>query len=225
MRPCIAWRTIGKFESVPVTLQSTRPRSIRRIAATVAILAFVGAACAADPSDAVTTTPATTPATTPPTTPVASADTIADTTAGGEAVTSIEFPPHDIVGMALMGGDFTQLAGMVLDAGLIPTLRGDGPFTVFAPTNEAFAKLPIDALHGVQDDPATLATVLTYHVVPGRLLLADLAPGKLTTVAGIDLDVTREGDKVFINGFEATADVIATNGVIHVMGDVLLPPG
>jgi uncharacterized surface protein with fasciclin (FAS1) repeats len=78
----------------------------------------------------------------------------------------------------------------------------------------------------VQDDPKLLTTVLTYHVVPGALRLADLKPGKLTTVAGLDLEVTREGDKVLINGNEiAAGDVEASNGIVHVMGDVLLPPG
>jgi len=133
---------------------------------------------------------------------------------------------YDIVGTALSAGVFTELAGLLVDAGLVETLRSPGPFTVFAPTDAAFDKLPLDALHGVADDPKTLATVLTYHVVPGALKLADLKPGKLTTVAGIDLEVTRQGDKVFINGNEiAAGDVMATNGVIHVMGDVLLPPG
>ena len=84
----------------------------------------------------------------------------------------------------MSAGVFTELAGLVVDAGLVDTLRGDGPFTVFAPTDDAFAKLPLDALHSVQDDPKLLTTVLTYHVVPGALKLADLEPGKLTTVVG-----------------------------------------
>jgi uncharacterized surface protein with fasciclin (FAS1) repeats len=180
-------------------------------------LALVGAACTQDPTDAAPTPTAAVVTTAAPTT-VAPTESVAP-------VDSISFPPSDIVGMALVGGDFTQLAGMLVDAGLVDTLRGAGPFTVFAPTNAAFAKLPLSALHGVQDDPKTLATVLTYHVVAGDLKLADLKPGKLTTVAGIDLTVTRQGDKVFVNGVEATGDVVATNGVIHVLGDVLLPPG
>ena len=110
-------------------------------------------------------------------------------------------------------------------SGLVETLRGTGPFTVFAPTNAAFQKLPVDTLHSVQDDNKLLTTVLTYHVVPGALKLADLKPGKLTTVAGIDLTVTRDGDTVSINGVPiAAGDVMASNGVIHVIGDVLLPP-
>jgi uncharacterized surface protein with fasciclin (FAS1) repeats len=175
------------------------------ILATLA-LAVGGVACSSDPSDgAVTTTPPTVAA--PTTTTTAAAQRF------------------DIVGTALTAGAFTELAGLVVDAGLVDTLRGPGPFTVFAPTNAAFDKLPLETLHAVQDDPKLLATILTYHVVPGALKLADLKPGKLTTVAGIDLVVTRQGDKVLINGSPiAAGDVVATNGVVHVMGDVLLPP-
>lgn len=166
----------------------------------------VGAtACSSDPGDAATTTAA------PITTVAAPTTTLAPEV-------------HDIVGTALLANSFTQLAGMVVDAGLVDTLRGAGPFTVFAPTDAAFKKLPLDALHSVQDDPKVLATVLTYHVVPGALKLADLKPGKLTTVSGLDLTVTRQGDKVFVNGVEVTGDVVASNGIIHVLGDVLLPP-
>ena len=166
-----------------------------------------GTGCSEDPSDAAVTT--TIAAVAAPTT---------TTTAPSQLL--------DVVGTALSAGVFTELAGLVVDAGLVDTLRGDGPFTVFAPTDDAFAKLPLDALHSVQDDPKLLTTVLTYHVVPGALKLADLEPGKLTTVAGLDLEVTREGDKVLINGNEiAAGDVEASNGIVHVMGDVLLPPG
>ncbi len=175
------------------------------ILATLA-LAISGAACSNDLNDAAATTTIP-PVTAPPTTTTAAAQRF------------------DIVGTALSAAAFTELAGLVVDAGLVDTLRSAGPFTVFAPTNAAFQKLPVDALHAVQDDPKLLATVLTYHVVPGALKLADLKPGKLTTVSGLDLDVTRQGDKVLINGFEVAAgDVIASNGVVHVMSDVLLPP-
>lgn len=169
-------------------------------------LAIIGVACGSDPNDSTaTTTPPTVAAPTTTTTPAPQL--------------------HDIVGTALAAGSFTELAGLVIDADLVDTLRGAGPFTVFAPTNAAFQKLPLDVLHSVQDDPKLLATVLTYHVVPGALKLADLQAGKLSTVAGIDLDVTRDGDEVFINGFPiAAGDVMATNGVVHVMGDVLVPP-
>lgn len=131
---------------------------------------------------------------------------------------------YDIVGTALNGPTFSQLAGMVVDAGLVEALRG-GPFTVFAPTNDAFDKLPLDVLHSVQDDEALLTTVLTYHVVEGEILAADLQEGELQTLAGIALQITRDGDQVLVNGNPVmAADVQATNGVIHVMGDVLVPP-
>ena len=174
------------------------------ILATV-VLAMSAAACSGDKSDAVVTTTVA---------PAAAPTTVAAA------------KPQDIVGTALAAGAFTELGGLLVDAGLVDTLRSAGPFTVFAPTDAAFQKLPIDALHAVQDNPKLLTTVLTYHVVPGALKLADLKPGKLTTVAGVDLVVTRNGDKVSINGFEiAAGDVVASNGIIHVMGDVLLPPG
>ena len=174
---------------------------------TTLVLAVGGTGCTNDRSDAAVTT--TVPAVVAATTTTTAAPQL-----------------HDIVGTALQAGVFTELAGLVVDAGLADTLRSKGPFTVFAPTDAAFQKLPADALHAVQDDPKLLTTVLTYHVVPGALKLADLKPGKLTTVAGIDLDVTRDGDKVFINGFQiAAGDVVASNGIVHVMNDVLLPPG
>ncbi len=173
------------------------------ILATLA-LAVSGTACSDDQSDAAVTT----------------------TVAAATTTTIAPAQLFDIVGTALSAGVFTELAGLVVDAGLVETLRGSGPFTVFAPTDAAFQKLPLDALHSVQDDPKLLTTVLTYHVVPGALKLSDLQPGQLTTVAGIDVQVTRDGDKVLINGFEiAAGDVVASNGIIHVMGDVLLPPG
>jgi uncharacterized surface protein with fasciclin (FAS1) repeats len=169
-------------------------------------LAIGGVACSTDPNDAaVTSTPPTVAA---PTTTTAAAP-----------------QQYDVVGTALTAGSFTELAGLVVDAGLVDTLRGAGPFTVFAPTDAAFAKLPLATLHAVQDDPKVLATILTYHVVAGALKLADLKPGKLTTVAGIDLDITRQGDTVLINGSPIVAgDIMATNGIVHVLGEVLLPP-
>ncbi|MEX1106540.1 MAG: fasciclin domain-containing protein [Ilumatobacteraceae bacterium] len=173
----------------------------------VSLLVLTAASCADDLADAPP----------PSTSPVATDSTAAPTT------TLMPAKLYDIVGTALQGGDFTQLAGMALDAGLVDTLR-TGEFTVFAPTNDAFRKLPLDVLHSVQDDPTLLATVLTYHVVPGTLMLADLQDGPLATVAGIDLTVSHDGDTVLIDGSPIVAgDVQATNGVIHVMGDVLVP--
>jgi uncharacterized surface protein with fasciclin (FAS1) repeats len=151
----------------------------------------------------------------------------AETTTTAPAETTIEeVGPLDIVGTALDAKVFGNLAGLLIDAGLEETLRGPGPFTVFAPPDEAFAAVPTETLRAVQADKDLLTTVLTYHVVPGKFMAADLQPGELETVAGLPLTVTREGDKVFVNGIEVVAaDVEATNGVIHVIGGVLVPEG
>jgi uncharacterized surface protein with fasciclin (FAS1) repeats len=155
------------------------------------------------------------------------ADTATTTTAAVPTTTTMAAAqPVDIVATALTAHVFNTLAGLVVDAGLVDTLRSPGPFTVFAPTDAAFTKLPLDTLHAVQDDPKLLATVLTYHVVPGALKVADLQTGQLMTVAGVPLDIQRNGDQVLVNGHPiVAADVQASNGVIHVMGDVLVPPG
>ncbi len=177
---------------------------IRRLIASAVVAGVLLAGCSDDnPDDAA-------PATSQP---------AVDTT------TTMPSEVRDIVATALSNGStFSQLAGMLLDAGLVDTLRGPGPFTVFAPTNAAFDKLPLTTLHAVQADPTLLATVLTYHVVPGHLMLADLEPGQLATVAGPPLTITRQGDQVLVNGFPiAAGDVPASNGVIHVMSDVLVP--
>lgn len=182
--------------------------------AALALTALVSlAACSNDTTDA-------TPTTGPPTT---AGTTMAPPTTAP--------PPVDIVATALTANSlFTELAGLVVDAGLVETLRTPGPFTVFAPVDAAFAKLPVDTLHAVQADPKLLATVLTYHVVAGAYTVADLleiadGAGTLDTVAGIPLKITREGDQPLINGFKiAVADIPASNGVIHAMGDVLVPP-
>ena len=172
----------------------------------LAVVGLAATACSDDPADVA-----------PPTTTPQS--TVAPTTTEGPP------PEFDIVGTALGATVFSQLAGFVVDAGLVETLRGPGPFTVFAPTDDAFAKIPADIKHVIQDDPELLVTVLTYHVVPGEIVAADLQEGELETVAGIPLTITRDGDDVYVNGNKvAAADVQATNGVVHVMGDVLVPP-
>jgi uncharacterized surface protein with fasciclin (FAS1) repeats len=136
-------------------------------------------------------------------------------------------PKADIVGTALENGVFTQLAGLVVDAGLVDTLRGEGPFTVFAPTDDAFpaALTPVlDVLHQ-PENLKLLQAVLTYHVVPGRLAPADIKDGELVTVQGEKLTVTHNGDKLVINGNEVAAGPVdATNGNVYVMGAVLVPP-
>ncbi len=189
-------------------------RSIRtRAAALVVALAVVGGACADDLADSAA-----------PTTAAPAAGTETTVAAADTTTTLMPDQVYDIVGTALQANAFSQLAGMLLNAGLIETMRG-GPFTVFAPTDAAFHKLPLDVLHAVEDDADLLATALTYHVVPGTLMAADLEDGPLMTVSGFELTVSHDGDTVLINGNPiAAADVVATNGVVHVMGDVLVPP-
>lgn len=175
-----------------------------------AILSAGIAGCSDDPSDAVNNDPAAANATTTSTT---------------EA--PVVMPMADIVGTALENGVFTNLAGLVIDAGLLDTLRGAGPFTVFAPTDEAFpeAMVPVlDVLHQ-PENVKLLQAVLLYHVVPGKLALADITDGELTTVQGEKLTVTHNGDKLVINGNEvAGGPVEATNGNVYVMTSVLVPP-
>ena len=194
----------------------TPSRTARALFACLAAGSLVVAGCSDDEPDAA-------PATTLP------GDSGEADGAGGaaEAATTIAAEPelYDVVGTALKAVSFTTLAGLVVDAGLVEALRAPGPITVFAPTNEAFAALPDGTLEAVRADQDLLTTVLTYHVVSGELALADLQPGPLETLAGIDLAVTRDGDTVMINGIEVAAgDIEATNGVVHVVNGVLVPP-
>jgi transforming growth factor-beta-induced protein len=182
-------------------------------------LGLAVASCGSDSNDGATVAAASGDAT-----ETTSAAAGLETTAA-EPAEPAEGELPDIVGTALLAGSFTQLAALAIDAGLVQTLKSEGPFTVFAPTDDALGKLPLDVIHAVEDDQELLTTVLTYHVVPGKLMAADLVPGPLTTVAGVDLTVTKDGDTVYINGNAvAAADIEASNGVIHVMGDVLVPP-
>ncbi len=132
----------------------------------------------------------------------------------------------DIIGEALVAGQFSVLAGLLVDAGLVDALRAEGPFTVFAPNDAAFGKLPAATLDAVFADPDLLAAVLTYHVVAGESLTAEsLTDGQeLTTLQGQTLKVTKTGDQVLVNGVPViAADVPATNGMIHVIDGVLVP--
>jgi uncharacterized surface protein with fasciclin (FAS1) repeats len=133
-------------------------------------------------------------------------------------------PTKNIVEMAVDAGSFTTLAAGLKEAGLLETLRGKGPFTVFAPSDDAFKKLPHGALEALLKDKAKLKAVLTYHVVGGHLLSKDLKSGDVKTVEGGSVHVTVAGSKVQINGAHvATADLLASNGVIHVIDAVMLP--
>ena len=139
----------------------------------------------------------------------------------------------DIVDTAVAAGDFTTLAAALEAAGLVETLKGEGPFTVFAPTDAAFAKLPAGTVDTLLKDPkGDLTQILTYHVVPGKVLAADVVKldgQKVTTVQGGDLTVGVDGDKVSLtdaagNTVNVTAtDIEASNGVIHVIDGVLMP--
>jgi uncharacterized surface protein with fasciclin (FAS1) repeats len=130
---------------------------------------------------------------------------------------------HDIVDTAVAAGNFKTLAAAVTAAGLIDTLKSAGPFTVFAPTDEAFAKVPKATLDGLLADKAALTKVLTYHVVAGKVMAADVKAGHVKTVQGSDLAMATEGG-VTVNGAKViAADVAASNGVIHAIDTVLMP--
>jgi len=129
----------------------------------------------------------------------------------------------DIVDTAVAAGSFKTLATALGAAGLIDTLKGKGPFTVFAPTDEAFAKIPKADLDALLSDKAKLTAVLTYHVVAGKVMAADVKAGAVKTVQGSDLTVTTEGG-VQVNGANVVKTDIGTdNGVIHVIDTVVMP--
>ena len=130
----------------------------------------------------------------------------------------------DIVDTAKSAGTFNTLVAAVEAAGLVDTLKGAGPFTVFAPTDKAFAKIPKAKLDALLKDKAALTKVLTYHVVSGKVMAADVKPGMVKTVQGSDLTVKVKGAKVMIDKSQVVqADVLADNGVIHAVDTVLMP--
>jgi uncharacterized surface protein with fasciclin (FAS1) repeats len=133
---------------------------------------------------------------------------------------------QDLVETAVAAGQFTTLVAAVQAAGLVETLQGEGPFTVFAPTDAAFAKLPAGALEGLLANPDQLRAVLLYHVVPGRVTAAQVTRLESATTAQGSAVPVRVGDgRVSVGGAEVVqADVQASNGVIHVIDTVLLPP-
>jgi uncharacterized surface protein with fasciclin (FAS1) repeats len=130
---------------------------------------------------------------------------------------------QDIVDVASKAGSFNTLVAAVKAAGLVDTLKGPGPFTVFAPTDAAFAKLPKATLDGLLKDPAALSKILTYHVVSGKVMAADVKAGKVKTVNGQELTVKTDGGVMVDNAKVTATDVAATNGVIHVIDTVILP--
>ena len=131
----------------------------------------------------------------------------------------------DIVDTAVEAGSFNTLATALEAAGLVGTLKGEGPFTVFAPTDEAFAKIPEDQLNALLADTEQLTAVLTYHVVAGKVTAADVVElDTATTVQGSDIDITVSDSGVMVdNANVVTTDIMASNGVIHVIDSVILP--
>ena len=189
----------------------------RSIALLVPALAIAIAACStasspsAAPTAAPTSSPAATPAASPSDAPSASAAAMA----------------KDIVQTATEAGSFETLLTAVEAAGLVETLQGEGPFTVFAPTDEAFAALPAGTLDGLLKDPAALKKILLYHVVSGSVT-ADKVVGltSATSVEGSPIAVSVKDGTVYLNDSAkvVTPDVMTSNGVIHVIDKVILPP-
>lgn len=140
---------------------------------------------------------------------------------------SAQAPTKDIVDTAVAAGSFKTLAAALQAAGLVETLKGKGPFTVFAPTDAAFAKLPAGTVENLlkPENKAKLAAILTYHVVPGQVMAAQAAKlPSAQTVNGASLTIDAMGGKVRVDNATVTsADIVATNGVIHVIDTVVLP--
>lgn len=138
--------------------------------------------------------------------------------------TAADSHKKDIVDTAVAAGSFTTLVKAIQEAGLVETLKGAGPFTVFAPSDEAFAKLPAGTLEGLLKDKAKLASVLTYHVVPGKVMAADVVKLRSAkTVQGQLIQIDAK-DGVRVNDAKVVkTDIEASNGVIHVIDAVILP--
>ena len=129
----------------------------------------------------------------------------------------------DIVDTAVGAGNFKTLATALTAAGLIDTLKGPGPFTVFAPTDEAFAKVPKAQLDALLADKAKLTAVLTYHVVAGKVMAKDVKAGKVKTVQGSELTIGTTGGVTVDAAKVIATDIVADNGVIHVIDSVVIP--
>lgn len=145
-------------------------------------------------------------------------------TAGGAAASNSD---KDIVDTAIAAGNFETLVAAVQAAGLVETLKGDGPFTVFAPTDEAFAKLPAGTVEALLQDKEKLTAILTYHVVAGKVMAADVVNlDSATTVNGESVSIhVMDGTVMIDNATVVATDIETTNGVIHVIDTVILPSG
>ena len=129
----------------------------------------------------------------------------------------------DIVDTAVAAGSFKTLAAALGAAGLVDTLKGKGPFTVFAPTDEAFAKIPKADLDALLKDKSKLTSVLTYHVVSGKVMAANVKAGKVKTVQGSELTVSTSMGVMVDKAKVVKTDIVADNGVIHVIDTVIMP--
>ena len=139
------------------------------------------------------------------------------------ALSAVTVQAKDIVDTAVAAGDFKTLATALQKAGLVDTLKGKGPFTVFAPTDAAFAKVPKDQLDALLADKEKLTAVLTYHVVPGKVMAKDVKAGSVKTVQGSSLTVSTSGGVKVDSANVVKTDIVADNGVIHVIDQVVLP--
>jgi uncharacterized surface protein with fasciclin (FAS1) repeats len=202
----------------------------RRLIPAIAVVAALGlAACGDDGDDSTATTAAAAP-----TTAADAATTMggSDTTMAGTEGTDAA-AEGNIVEVATAAGDFTTLVAAVEAAGLVDTLSGPGPFTVFAPTDDAFEELPAGAIDELLADPSgALTDILTYHVVAGEVMAADVAGldgQQVETVNGATFTVNVDGDTVTLTDAAGntvnvvTTDIPASNGVIHVIDGVLMP--
>jgi transforming growth factor-beta-induced protein len=192
---------------------------MRRLTA-IALLLLASLVLAACQPAAPAAAPATEAPTAAPT--EAATEVMTDTAAAAPAA-----PTADIVDTAIAAGNFKTLVAAVQAAGLVDTLKGEGPFTVFAPTDEAFAALPAGTVESLLKDPkGQLTQILLYHVVPGKVLAADVKDGlEADTAQGGKVKFSVADGKVKINDANIVAtDILATNGVIHVIDAVILPP-
>jgi uncharacterized surface protein with fasciclin (FAS1) repeats len=139
------------------------------------------------------------------------------------AFAALSAQAKDIVDTAVAAGKFNTLAAALQAAGLVDTLKGPGPFTVFAPTDEAFAKIPKADLEALLKDKAKLSAVLTYHVVAGKVMAKDVKAGKVKTVQGSELTLGTTGGVTVDAAKVIQADIVADNGVVHVIDSVVLP--
>jgi uncharacterized surface protein with fasciclin (FAS1) repeats len=147
-----------------------------------------------------------------------------NTSAGQQGSSHYTPPSKNLVETVVAAGNFTTLVAGIKAAGLGDTLTGKGPFTVFAPTDEAFKKLPLGALEALRKDSAKFKAVLSYHVVAGHVSAKDVKPGDLMTLQGTALTATVADSGIYINGAHVKqTDIAATNGVVHAIDAVVMP--